>query len=185
MDNARVRALLIAVAVLAALRLLIVPWASAQNEAHERLQVLTQRLDRSQGVVQARAALGGSQSALSTDLGALDARFPTAANAQTFKLEAQRELERLARAAGMDIKIFDFVAEGEVPKSGLAYARMRLAVYGTLQNAARLHAEIEASLAHAAIREWQATVSNAVAASGDSNADVVIVADLFYRVPRA
>jgi hypothetical protein len=184
-DNARIRAMLIAVAVLAALRVLIVPWAGAQGEAHERLQVLTRRLDRSQGVVQAREAIGKAGTVLKTQGGVLEARFPTAPDPQAFKLEAQRDLERLARASSMEIKIFDVVAEGEIPKSGLSYARVRLAVYGTLRNAARLHAEIEGGLANSAIREWQATVANAGASSGDSPADVVVVADLFYRSPHA
>jgi hypothetical protein len=182
-DNARVRALLIAVVVLAALRLLVVPWAGAQGEAHERLQVLTQRLDRSQGVIQARAAIAKADGSLKAELATLAARFPTAPDPQAFKLASQRELENLARSAGLEIKVFDFVAEGEIPASGLSYARARLTVAGTMRNAARLHAEIEAGLAHAAIREWQATAISAAAASGESSADVVVLTDLFYRSP--
>jgi hypothetical protein len=183
-DNARTRVLIGLVAALAALRLLVVPWANAQGEARERLQVLTQRLDRSQGVVQARADITAAEAQLKAGLAGLDQRFPEAADAQAFKLQAQRELERRARESGMDIKVFEVIAEGELPRAGLRYARVRLGVRGALTDAARLHAAIEGELAYAAIREWQATVSTTPATNGESVADLVLVADLYYRGAR-
>lgn len=57
MDAERRRLLIGALVVLASLRFLILPWIDQQAEAREQLEVLTQRLDRSTGVVLNRSAI--------------------------------------------------------------------------------------------------------------------------------
>jgi hypothetical protein len=177
----RLRILLTIVAVLAALRLLVVPWARAQNDAHDRLVVLTQQLDRSAGVVQNRAAIGKAHTALVAEMSTLRGRFPVAADAQQFRLEAQRGIEQLTRTSGMNLRMFDWIMDGRLPDAGLAYGRVKLNLTGTMASAARLQGEIEGGLPNVMIRESQLNLRTPATATADMPVDLTMTADVFYR----
>lgn len=181
MADERLRTLLVIVAVLATLRLVVVPWVHAQNESHDRLTVLTQQLDRSAGVVQNRAAIDKAHKALGVEMAALRARFPAAADAQQFRLEAQRGIEQLMRASGMQLRMFEWVMDGDVPEAALGFGRMKLSLTGTAASAARLQAEIEGSLPHVMVRESQLSLRTPSPASPDAAVDLAMTADVFYR----
>jgi len=177
----RIATLLTIVAVLAALRLVIVPWTRAQNDAHDRLTVLTQQLDRSAGVVQNRKAIGQAHAALSTEMSALRGRFPAAADAQQFRLEAQRGIEQLTRASGMQLRMFDWIMDGQLADAGLSYGRAKLNLAGTAAAAARLQAEMEGGLPHITVRESQLNLRSPSAVDPEAVVDLTLTVDVFYR----
>lgn len=181
MNDARVRLLVTIVAALAALRFIVVPWMSAQNEKREQLQVLTQRLDRSEGVVQNREAIAAARKALGARAESLRGRFPQAPGADAFRLDAQRRIGELARSAGVELEIFDWILEGENADAQLAYGRARLALEGPLRNVVRLHAELEGSSPNAAVRDVQLTLRAPAAGPGDIPANATMIVDLYYR----
>lgn len=181
MADKRLGTLLAIVAVLVALRFVIVPWARAQNDAHDRLTVLTQQLDRSAGVVQNRKAIGKAHADLGTEMTALRARFPAAADAQQFRLEAQRGIEQLTRASGMQLRMFDWIMDGQLADAGLGYGRAKLNLAGTVAGAARLQAEMEGRLPHVMVRESQLNLRSPSAVDPEAPVDLTLTVDVFYR----
>jgi hypothetical protein len=177
----RLRTLLVIVAVLAALRLVVVPWARAQNDAHDRLVVLTQQFDRSAGVVQNHAAIDRAHRALSAEMSSLRARFPAVADAQQFRLEAQRGIEQVTRASGMQLRMFEWVMDGELPDAALGFGRVKVSLAGTVASAARVQAEIEGALPQVMVRESQLNLRTPSPATPDAMADLTMTADVFYR----
>lgn len=181
MASPRYRLLLGIAAVLAALRFGVVPWVEAQAAARERLQVLTQRLDRSVGVIENRDAVLAAAGALETATGEARARFPEFDSAETFRLEGQRRIGGLVAAGGLSLAMFDWVLEGMVEEGGLAWGRARFQAEGALRDVARLHGELEGSLPAMSVRELQLNVAGPAASLGDTRATLIVVADLFYR----
>lgn len=178
----RRRALLLGfAAVLALLRFGVVPWIQAQGESRDRLQVLTQRLDRSVGVVRNRDAILAARDELGVAAEAARGRFPTAASPEAFRLDGQRRVGAIVSAAGLQLALFDWVLDGSVPDAGLGYGRIRFQVDGSLKDIARLHAELEGELPFLAVREMQLNLRGEAAALDDTPVSMILVADLFFR----
>ncbi len=181
MADKRLGTLLAVVAVLAALRFVIVPWARAQDDAHDRLTVLTQQLDRSVGVVQNREAIGKAHAALDSEMTALRTRFPAVPDAQQFRLDAQRGIEQLTRTSGMQLRMFDWIMDGQVADAGLSYGRAKLNLAGSLAGAARLQAELEGGLPHVMVRESQLDLRSPSTVDPEALVDLTLTVDVFYR----
>jgi len=167
-------------AVLALLRFVVQPWAHAQTEAHEQLQVLTQRLDRSVGVKQNRTAILGARTALETATAAARSRFPSSPSAEAFRLDSQRQIGAIVSASGLQLALFDWTLEGKLEDAGLAYGRVRFQIEGPVRDIARVHGELEGSLPFLAVREAQLNLTGPVSGLDNTRATLTIVADLFF-----
>ena len=178
----RRRLLLGVVAVLALLRFAVVPWLDAQADARERLQVLTQRLDRSVGVVQNREAILSAAAALRASTADSRGRFPIAASAEAFRLDEQRRIGAVVAGAGLKLALFDWVLEGTVPDGGLAYGRVRFQVEGALRDVIRVHGELEGGLPNIAVREVLLNLGMATTQANETSATMAVVADSFFRL---
>jgi hypothetical protein len=180
-ESNRVRTLLAIVAVLAVLRWVAVPWVQAQNEQHEQLDVLTQRLDRSIGVVQNKAKVLATLQAVRADVQQLRTRFPETASAAQFRLDTQRRFGDLATASGVQMKVFDWVQDGAIADAGLSYGRVRVTIEGPLKDMIRMHGAIEGELGHAAVRDIQMSLAAPAPAAAEARGTANLVIDLFYR----
>jgi len=167
-------------AVLALLRFVVLPWGHTQADAHEGLQVLTQRLDRSVGVTQNRAAILSTRTQLETAAAAARSRFPSPPSAEAFRLDSQRRIGAIVSTSGLKLALFDWTLEGKLADAGLGYGRARFQVEGPLRDIARVHGELEGSLPFLAVREVQLNVMNAAPGLDDTHATLTMVADLFF-----
>jgi hypothetical protein len=180
MGGDRTRALLIVVAVLAALRFLIVPWWQGQNEARDQLSVVTERLDRSLGLIANREPLQRALDGMRADVGSLRSRFPAAANPEQMRIEVQRSLGALAAARGGQLRSFEWQLDGTAAAAGLGYGRVRLSVEGPLRELIRLHGAIEGQLQHAFVREVNVNVTAPATAEAGVLATASLVLDVFF-----
>ncbi len=167
--------------VLLGLRVIVVPWVRAQDEAHDRLAVLTQRLDRSVGVIENRAAIEATRSRLAALAPAEQARFPTPADPQSYRLQVQQQVNQIAASVGLKVSLFDWMVDGELPESGLSYGRVRIRFDGPLRDLVRVHGEFEGQLQNAVVREYGFNAQTPVAAIDQSPGGAVFVVDLLYR----
>jgi hypothetical protein len=181
-DDSRVRWLLGLAAVLVALRFVVVPWTQAQDERRQQLEVLTQRLDRSAGVVEDKQQIMAAQSKLRAATQASRAIFPPVADKEQFRLDAQRTLAGIASRGGVRVSLFDWVMDGEAARAGLVYGRVNVNVEGPLESLVSVHGQIEAEMPFAAVREVKLGASRGGASKLDAeSATLIFVIDLFYR----
>jgi hypothetical protein len=185
MADQRARLLLGIAAVLAGLRFVVVPWIGSQDEARDQLQVLTQRLDRSEGVLQNRDAILSARDQLAAANEAARAHFPVAASVDAFRLDAQQGMAALAAANGLKLSLFDWLLDGAAGEAGLAFGRVRMQADGPPRDLARLHAALEAQLPHVAIREVQLSSARPVGGVGEGNPALTLVADVYFRLQEA
>lgn len=179
-DN-RVKWLLAVAAVLAAARLVVVPWAQTQTEQRQQLEVLTKRLDRSEGVVRNSEAIFAARETLRKDTGAALAIFPEAPGDDDSRLAAQRRITALAAQSGLTVTLFDWQLDGDIEEAGLAFSRASIKLDGPLDRIILFHGEFEARLPFAAMREFQLRSRSAVSGPTDDLASATLVVDLFYR----
>jgi len=185
MNNRRNQWLLGIAVVLAALRFGVVPWLQAQAEARERLQVLTQRLDRSVGVRQNRGAILESREALAKAATLTIKRFPEAADPAAFRLEGQRQISTIVTGAGLKVVLFDWLLDGRVAGTGLAYGRARLQVEGSIRDLIAVEAGLEGAVSHMVILEADVSLPRGAEKADDSAGTLSIVADLYYTPKEA
>ena len=182
MADSRVRWLLGLALVLVALRFAVVPWAQAQVERRQQLEVLTQRLDRSAGVVEDKAAILAAQGRLEKVSKAARAIFPEVEDKERFRLDAQRMLAGIAGRGDVKVTLFDWVVDGESAKAGLAYGRVNATLQGPLDSLVAVHGQVEGEMPFAAVREVKLdTPGSGASGLADESATLLLVIDLFYR----
>jgi len=178
--DARAQWLLGIAAALAVARFVVVPWVAAQNEQRQQLEVLTQRLDRSEGVTRNSEAILAARDALAKDAEVAFGVFPSAADDDP-RLGAQRRLTDLATRAGLTVTLFDWLVDGEVAEAGLAYGRASLRLEGPLDKLILMHGALEGTMPFAAVREFQVKARTAVAGPSSAAISATLVLDMFFR----
>ena len=182
MADSRFRWLLGLALVLVALRFAIVPWAQAQVERRQQLEVLTQRLDRSAGVVEDKAEILAAQGRLTKVAKTTRAVFPEVDDKERFRLDAQRMLSAIAGRGDVKVTLFDWIVDGESAKAGLAYGRVNANLQGPLDSLVAVHGQIEGEMPFAAVREVKLETPGAGASGlAAESATLLLVIDLFYR----
>lgn len=185
MADSRVRWLLGVAGALALARFVIVPWAETQNEQRQQLEVLTKRLDRSEGVVKNREAILAAQETLQKDADSVLKIFPSSPGDDEARLAAQRRITALATQSGLKVTLFDWLLNGEVEEAGLAYSRASVKLEGPLDKLILLHVELELALTFAAIREFEVNSRSQMDGPVSVATSASVVLDLFYRPVQA
>ena len=175
----RVHLLLGLAAALAVLRLVVVPWVGSQAGVHDRLFAVTRQLDRAEAIVDAGSDLQARRDALETVVLELAARAPLATAGSEHRVQVQRELRAAVESAGLELKVFEWVLDGESEAAGLAFGRLRLQVEGPLKNVAEAHVGIEAGFPNVFIRDMSLSVRRGGRLSSTASATMQL--DLYYR----
>ena len=185
MAETRSKVLLGVVGVLALLRLAVVPWVAAQNEQREALEVLTRRLDRSEGVVRNRAAIEAARATLRARAAAIGERFPAVGSPDQFRLAEQRRIGELAQRLGVAVQVFDWILEGEDAPAGLRYGRARVNLEGPLLNLIRAHAALESDSPNAFVRELNLNLNAPAIGPTEVRGSVSLVVDLYFQLAKS
>lgn len=177
--NERVRLLIGLAVTLAVLRFVVVPWVDAQAGAHEQLFAVTRQLDRAEAIVDAGSDLEVRRDALDAAVRQLAERAPLAEGGTQHRVQVQRELRALVESAGLELKSFEWVLDGEAETAGMSFGRVRLQLEGPLRNVADAHVGIEAGFPNVFIRDM--TVSMRRGGGLGSTANATLELDLYYR----
>lgn len=172
---------LIGIAIgLAAIKFGLVPLLDFLEESRTELIVLTDRLDRSAGVVQNRAAIQKAEADLRQRFIELNQRVPTVNSADAFRLELQQRLGEIVARSESKLDVFDWVVEDMELGPGLHSARARLQVSGTVKTLAAMQATIEGDLSFASVREVRFRTEYPVGFDA-SGATMTLIVDLMFR----
>jgi hypothetical protein len=179
--DGRIQWLLGLAAVLAVARFVIVPWSQWQVEQRQQLEVLTQRLDRSAGVVNAKEAIMAARNELASRTEAARKPFPVVEDAERFRLESQRQISAIAAGGNTKVVLFDWVLDGDAAEAGLAFGRVNAKLAGPLESLVAVHGALEGKMPHAAIREAKVEFGRGVSGLGPTPAGITVTLDLYYR----
>jgi hypothetical protein len=167
--------------LLAVLRLVVVPWTQSQGETRQQLEVLTQRLDRSAGVVGSKEHILAARAALEKSTSVTRKAFPLVQDRERFRLEAQRQISAVAAGGNAKVTLFDWIIDGTAPDAGLAYGRANVKLDGALEKLVALHGELEGRMPNLAIREAKVDLGRGATGIGPTPASLLLVVDLYYQ----
>lgn len=181
MDPAR-RNILVGLALaLAAVRFLVLPWIEAQGDSREQLEVLTNRLDRSTGVVMNRGAITEALARLEKSNAGDRSRFPQSESAESFRLESQQKVTGIITTKNLQIDVFDWILDGPVDPTGLGFVRGRVFLKGDARALGLMLGALEGELPNMVVREAIFGFENRVFSKGEYRANMTLVADFHYR----
>jgi hypothetical protein len=166
---------------LLAVKFVLQPWLESQSEEAAALAVLTQRLDRSIGVIENREAIGKSASSMQVSLARVRQRFPDAADLQSYRIEVQEKVGATAAQAGLGIKSFEWLADGRATDAGLVFSRARFQIDGGLRRLVELQTGLEGQWPNMFVRELNLSGPTVFAAPDESAASLTLVADFYFR----
>ena len=181
MDSLASRPLLLLLAALLAIRFAVMPWMEWAEGTRGELEVLTQRLDRSVGVVANSAAIRSSRQRLAERSAALRPLFRNAADAEDFKLATQQEVTGWFADSGARLEVFDWLVteEDKTSNAVLRRARARVQLAGGLRALAMLQGKLEASMPAAVVREVRVRVVGSADNPSDLAANMTLVIDFY------
>jgi hypothetical protein len=182
--DSRIQWLFGVAAALAVARFMVVPWVQAQNEQRQQLEVLTQRLDRSEGVLQNREAVLTARDLLAKDAESGFSAFPLAAGDDESRLAGQRRVTAMATEAGLQVTLFDWVLDGSAEEPDLAYARASVKMAGPLDRLILLHGDLEGQLPFAVLRKFELKPRSPARGPDSDPASALMVIDFYYRPAR-
>ena len=175
----RVRMMLIVVAVLAALRFIVVPWFGSQSDMHDRLFAVTRQLDRAEAVAEAGTVLETRRDAFEAAVDALASRAPLGDPLNEYRIAVQRQLTSIAESQDLDVSLFEWVLDDMAAETGLAYGRVRVQFEGPLKRIAAGHVEIEAGLPNVFVRDIDVSISRG--GNFSTSARATFELDVYYR----
>ena len=178
----RGQTLLAVAAVLGLIRFGYLPLLEWQDDWRESLVVLTNRLDRSVGVVANREAIIKSAADLESANAKLRARFPQSKDSDAFRLEAQKAVTDLFFSQGGTVSMFDWILDGQEPRSGLRYARARIQVQGGNRALARALARLEGSYPNTVLLDVLGNSQAPAYAPTDGGTAMTLVADFYFHL---
>jgi hypothetical protein len=177
--NSRVRLLLGMAAVLAVARFVVVPWVNSQSNVSDRLFAVTRQLDRAEAIVDAGSELQARRDGLDAVVRELAGRAPLVVAGSQHRVQVQRELRAAIESAGLELKVFEWVLDGEAEGAGLSFGRVRLQVEGPLRDVAEAHVGIEAGFPHVFVRDLSVIVRRGGKLTTRASATMEL--DLYYR----
>lgn len=151
-DN-RLRLLLLALVAVLGLRFAFVPWLGWLDEKRQELQVLTDRLERSDSVLANEKAIRQALATHEKHASALRARFPAKVLPGDYRIKVQQAIGEMAAANNLVLQSFEWVLESEVDRSGLQHVRARLTLSGAPRGLAAMHAKLDSEYPNLIIQE--------------------------------
>lgn len=179
-DNRR-RVLIGVLLALVAVRFLIFPWIESQSDAREQLQVLTNRLDRSLGVVLNRDAIRSSMQNLEKANAIERSKFPESKDVSSFQLEAQQRVTGIIQSRSLQVEAFDWILSDPPGATGFGSIRCRVLVRGDQRALALLLGELEGNLHNMLVHEATFNFESPNRGPFESKTLMTLVADFHFR----
>lgn len=151
-DN-RLRWLLTLLAVVLALRFAVMPWLQWVDEHRAALEVLTNRLERSDSLLANKTLILESLAAKERFVSELAAAFPVGAQPGDYRIKTQQSISESVVSAGVALQSFEWVRESSVDQVGRQYLRARFTLAGAPRALASFHAKLETEYANLVVRE--------------------------------
>ena len=185
-DQRRVFLIRLAVA-LAAFRFAVYPWIEHQLERRDQLSVLTDRLDRAQGVIENRDVIETTAKALTEQSQLTAARFAYAETADRFRLDTQRRVTEVVRSNGLGVSLFDWLIEGDseaaqYESDGFSFARMRVEFAGPLRLVATVQSDLEGVFPGLIVRRVALNFRDITTNIDAGVVTASVIADVYYKL---
>jgi len=180
-DADRKRKLIGLLLALVALRFGVLPWLEMQADVRERLEVLTNRLDRSAGVVMNRSAITQAVSRLELANKADRSSFPLLEGHEGSRLAAQQRVTDIAAKQSVVIEGFEWVLDSPADGKGMPFVRGRIFFKGDMRRMAFLLGDLETQMPNMTVREASHTFENPVYGSDEYRTSLMLVADFHFR----
>lgn len=183
MNLPTIKPLYLVAGVLVVLRFLVVPWVSWMSEQRQTLEVLTKRLDRSEGVIEHRKEIEQSAADLRAVLKVLRERYPQASSVEEFKLAAQQRISTVLAEGALRAEVFDWIVDRFDDPPVVARVRARIQVNGTVQSLALVQGRLETTLPNLIVRDVRIEPRAPTKTPSSTPASLSLTADLYFRDP--
>ncbi|MBM4231538.1 MAG: hypothetical protein FJ184_12470 [Gammaproteobacteria bacterium] len=181
----RSRLLIALLGALLAVRFAFLPWWEQQQAAIESLQVVTDRLDKSEAVIRYREQILASARSLEQEVAAVLNKLPESDDDESFRLSRQQQLTEKLQAAGLRLNVFDWTLAGNLDGASLRFSRFRLQSTGDIASIARFVSGLEVEGPSIIIRDLIVTPRNPLRDSAPgATVEFSVVADAYFR-PRS
>jgi hypothetical protein len=183
MSPDRMKLLVWVLVLLAAIKFVVFPWRDQLSESAEALQILTQRLDRSMGVVLNKEKILATRDELRKSNTPIANLFPLSAGDAEAQLAVQGTMDSALQRHGLKLGLFDWAVTNVDSRGVLRYSRFQLQTTGETSVLARFLADLETGSPHVVIREIVLQPQSLLRgpSTGD-RAELRVVADVYFRI---
>jgi len=169
------------VVALAAARFLLLPWAEAQVSQRARIELLTERLVRAQGVVRNKEFAVNAERDLGKRVEAELSIFPAVKDTGDFRLQFQTEIGQVAKSNGATVSLFEWLLDENVTEAKVSLGKVRLRMAGPLEKIVRAHGEIEGRISNVFVREFSLDSAAAIGWAAEEEVSANLILDVYYQ----
>ena len=172
-------------ALLLVVKFLLLPLVSWQHSKQVEIESSVRRFERATALLRDRARLERSVQVVRSALDKMHARVPSGATVDQVKLASQQKIKATLASAGVNLGVFDWLAESSSDQFGLAFITARMQIQGSIRTVAAAHAALEGGFPNIVVRSIQMGASGPVGAPGEVPATMTITADFYFRLEKA
>lgn len=182
MTKERRNLLLALLALLAALRLFIVPWTDTQEQNKQAIEAATRRLEKSQELVAKKPHLEAAAKKLSDAYNAMLKSLPAAKDQAQFRLDMQKRIQKqLPNAASLSL--FDWISDAPIDVKGVYKGTFRAQLSGPAWAVAQAQVALEKQ--NPTLRIDDVTMNWSRQLQQDTEVRVTLVATVLFRLEAA
>lgn len=140
------RQLLIVAAILAGIQFVILPLMDYQNQQHDELTLLEQRLSRSEQLLQNQEELKELSAAVQANEEKILAAIPMATDKTMMRIELQGEVQSIARKYSVNVDEFNWLTDSQRVSATVDLQRAKIRLEGPVSQLAQTHLEMTQEL---------------------------------------
>ncbi|WP_258807320.1 hypothetical protein [Pseudidiomarina sp. CB1] len=145
MSSSQQRLLVIA-GLLAAIQFLVLPFIEFQNQQHDELALLQQRLTRSEQLLENSDALNKAWETVTANEAALLEAIPAASDKTMHRIAVQGEIQNIARANEITVDEFNWLTDARFVSDTVEVQRVKIRLQGSASQVAKTQVELTQKL---------------------------------------
>lgn len=180
MDSKNKKILLSLLALLLTIRFVVVPWLDWQDEQRTALYSLTQKLEKSKGIVLVKDQLTEGLAAAESSMEAFLTTFPQSEDSQTYRLALMQKFQAEFEPLQVNMDLFDWVTEEAVENTTLVRGTVSLTISGKPQQVALAQMLLEKNFQALVIRQLRSSGASQLSTESDIKLNLMI--NVFFRL---
>lgn len=184
-NDGRLRWLLGCLAAVLVVRFAFLPWGEWFTEQRTRLEVLTDRLERSNAVLRNRERIVSTLAKHEELIAVARGPFPVESIVTDYKIKVQQSIGAIVgRSSSNNVQTFEWIFEGKAEAQSLRYLRARITIVGTSRALSDAHAALEGEYPNMVVRELSFNATGFGVGDPDgAGQTLTLVSDFFFRAP--
>lgn len=163
--------------ILIIIKFILLPVIEWQNEKVDSLVVKTRQLAKVAPLIDSKDQLASMQGKLAGASDNLNKRFPGFNANENLRVKTQRDVETVVKEIGVNLEVFDWLAEIDSEQTSLKQVQFKIDVRGELKQLVNFHWQLYNKIPSLVLRDYELRTFTQ---RGKRTAELSVILDAYY-----